>query len=610
MKFILHYVRQFSAFTGYRLYLNLLAMVAISLLDGIGSLMLIPMLSVSGLIGVDISVNQMTRLLSFLNRFPVTISLVILLGIYITVSLGQNVLQRLSSLQNVHIHQKFITHLRFRIHRALILANWRFYLQRRNSDIINTLTNELPRVSSGVYLFFQTITTLLFTLVQIGLAFWLQPFITLIVLICGVALAMFARRYSRKAYSLGKETVNTYEAYQAGITDIFNGIKEIKTNNLGHSRLQRVHDLSQKQQREQESFNNVRTKSQLVYKMSSVLLIAGLLYLSVVLFHAQPGQLLLIIVIFSRLWPRFITMQNNMEQIFSNIPAFQKTIELEKEALKESKANTFSTELTNNTDPLELHHGITCQDVSFRYDQANSAYALKNMNLEIPANRMTAIVGRSGAGKSTLIDLIMGLIEPSEGSIRVDGKPLQNETLERFRHSISYVPQDPYLFHGTIRDNMLLFVPEATDEQIWESLELSYGAAFVRKLPSGLDTVIGDRGIKLSGGERQRIVLGRALLRKPSILILDEATSALDNENEANIQEVLHQLKGRVTILVIAHRFTTIRNADQVIVLEQGQIAQAGEYQQLAKDTKGIFKVLLGEDHASRERLQPSAFQM
>ena len=135
--------------------------------------------------------------------------------------------------------------------------------------------------------------------------------------------------------------------------------------------------------------------------------------------------------------------------------------------------------------------------------------------------------------------------------------------------------------------------PNATEEQIWEALEFSAAEDFVKRLPNGLDTVIGDRGIKLSGGERQRLVLARAILRKPAILVLDEATSALDTENESKIQAALDRLKGKMTIIVIAHRLSTIKNADQVIVLEQGEIIQTGEFNQLANDKKGVFSHLL-----------------
>ena len=175
----------------------------------------------------------------------------------------------------------------------------------------------------------------------------------------------------------------------------------------------------------------------------------------------------------------------------------------------------------------------------------------------------------------------------------VDGTPLLGDKILSLRQSVSYVAQDPFLFNSSIRENLMLVEPNASEEQLWEALKFSASDEFVSRLPMGLDTVIGDRGIRISGGERQRIVLARAILRKPSILVLDEATSALDTENETKIQQTLDRLKNNMTIIVIAHRLSTIRNADQVIVLEKGKIIQKGGYQQLSKEAKGTFSQLL-----------------
>ena len=302
--------------------------------------------------------------------------------------------------------------------------------------------------------------------------------------------------------------------------------------------------------------------------------------------QAQQEQLLLIILIFSRLWPTFTGIQGNLENISATIPAFQTILKVEEESARAKELSDYSTDHS-----ILLKQGIECRNVFFKYNKEETGYTLKNIHLSIPANKMTAIVGPSGAGKSTLIDILMSLMTPDKGELLRDGKSVSKDAIFSLRQSISYVSQDPFLFNESIKMNLQMVDPNATEEQLWEALEFSAAADFVRKLPQGLDTLIGDRGIRLSGGERQRLVLARAILRKPSILILDEATSALDTENEAKIQRAIERLKGTMTIIVIAHRLSTIHKADQVIVMDQGEIIQVGDYNQLAKEKEGCLAI-------------------
>ncbi|MNZ92994.1 Heterocyst differentiation ATP-binding protein HepA [compost metagenome] len=319
------------------------------------------------------------------------------------------------------------------------------------------------------------------------------------------------------------------------------------------------------------------------------------------LFQGQGAQLLLITVIFSRLWPRFTALQSNLENIAAAVPAFKGIMELQRDCRKSKELQGISHIDGSEIEPLVISQQLECRQVYYRYDRREPDYTLEAINMTIPANRMTAIVGPSGAGKSTLIDLLMGLIKPERGQVLIDGKEMSDADILSLRSSISYVPQDPFIFHGTIRDNLLMVDPDATEDVMWEALSFSSAAEFVRKLPKRLDTVIGDRGARLSGGERQRLVLARAILRRPSILILDEATSALDTVNETKIQAAIERLKGFMTVIVIAHRLTTIRNADQVIVMDKGKIVQTGQYDKLTEEETGLFSSLL--DHQMQAAL-------
>ncbi|WP_077214412.1 ABC transporter ATP-binding protein [Bacillus dakarensis] len=590
MKQVLYFFKQLYAYSGNELFINLLGMVMISLLDGVALLLLIPVINYSGVVNLDTGSIPIIKSLDFLQGIPSTLGLSFILFLFLIANILINIIQRNIAIKNVKIQHGFARHLRVETYHDLLRANWDFYIKRRKSDLINTITAELARVSAGTNTFLQLITALIFTVIQVGIALLLSPQITLFVLLSGLILAFFSRGFIKRSRVLGSHTSEIGRNFLAGITDNFNGMKDIKSNTLEQSRMEWFRAITQRMYDEQVNYTTLKTTSQLFYKIASAVLISIFIFLSVYLFHAQSAQLMIIMVIFSRLWPRVTNIQASLEQLASTIPGLNALIQLRTQSREAKEIDHLSFQ---GVPPIKIVEGIHCRDVSFRYMRNEPAYALKGINLIFPANKMTAVVGKSGAGKSTLIDLLMGLNQPEKGEILIDGVPLTKDNLLSLRRCISYVPQDPFLFNATIRENLMIIDESASETQIWESLEFSSAAEFVKKLPQGLDTLIGDRGIRLSGGERQRIVLARAILRRPAILILDEATSALDTENERRIQDALERLKGTMTIIVIAHRLSTIYHADQVIVLDQGEIIQNGGFKRLASEKKGLFSQLL-----------------
>ncbi|UAL50254.1 ABC transporter ATP-binding protein [Metabacillus dongyingensis] len=590
MNLILYFLKQIQSYAGKRLYINLLGTVFISLLDGVGILLLIPMISITGIIDFNVGNTPFNEIFSFFDRIPSSVGLPFILLIFVLIVILQNFLHRHITIQNIKIQHGFFRHLRVNTYHSLLHANWAFFIKNRKSDLINLLTTEVARSSAGTHSLLQFLAFLIFTVIQIGLAFFLSPSITFFLLLCGALIVFLNRKFLKMSLALGKKNYSLGKEYLAGITDQMNGIKDIKSNTLEKSKMNWFLTVTKGMQDEQIEYTTLRTMSQLYYKVASSILIAVFIYIAVNMFHAQAGELMLIIVIFSRLWPRVAGIQSSLEQIATMLPSFHAVKNLQ----NESRIAVEFKEFENlSISPIQIKKEIECKNVYFRYSQNSDSYALEGINVVIPSNKMTAFVGKSGAGKSTLIDILMGLNLPEKGQVLIDGTLLTSENLLSMRKAVSYVPQDPFLFNASIKENLLMVESEATDEEIWKALEFSSAAEFVKKLPKGLDTLVGDRGIRLSGGERQRIVLARAILRKPSILVLDEATSALDTENEANIQKALERLKGSITIIVIAHRLSTIRNADQVIVLEQGNVIQKGEFGQLAKDKKNLFGKLL-----------------
>ncbi|AOZ92671.1 ABC transporter ATP-binding protein [Paenibacillus crassostreae] len=593
MKDLFYFIRKMHHVAGFRLYINMSMTLLISLLDGIGIYLIVPLLSIIGVFDMSMDgVPLISSLLDIIESWSFELNLPIVLAVYVVIVGGEALLQRSQTLLNARILQNFIRTLRIETYRGLIQAKWEFFLRKRKSDFNHILTNELGRVNYGTSLFLQMITSIIFTIIQIGLALWLSPVLTIVVMISGGLIALYSRKFIKKSKNLGEQTTELSKYYFGGINDHFNGIKDIKSNRLEQSHIVWFKNLSTKMEHNFIQLGRVNSLSQLIYRLSSVVLIAGFVYLALEVIHTPVEQLIIVVLIFSRLWPRFISIQSSTEQLVSSFPAFQAMRNLQMEYETDKEIGEIAS--MREPDRLKMQEGIECRDVNYRYDSNEPVFALSDINIHIPANRMTAIVGKSGAGKSTLIDMLMGMIHPENGQVMIDGETLRDEQqLLSLRSSIGYVAQDPFLFNESIRDNLKLVNPNANDAELWEALSFSASEEFVRKLPRGLDTVIGDRGIRLSGGERQRIVLARAILKRPAILVLDEATSALDSENEQLIQGALELLKGSMTIIVIAHRLSTIRNADQVIVMEQGEVIQQGGYQQLSQETKGTFRQLL-----------------
>jgi len=246
--------------------------------------------------------------------------------------------------------------------------------------------------------------------------------------------------------------------------------------------------------------------------------------------------------------------------------------------------------------PMPLQDGITFNQVAFHYSDT-AADSLQSISLHIPAGKTTALVGRSGAGKSTLIRLLMRFYDKTAGQIIFDDIPIEKIDLTELRRHIAIVSQDVTIVDGTIADNIAYGTANVTDAILWDAAERAAVADFIRTLPHGMATPVGERGVKLSGGQKQRLSIARALVKDAPIVILDEATAALDNESEKIIQQALDNLMTHKTTIVIAHRLSTIHNADQIVVLDQGAVAQQGVHAELLAQN-GIYQTLYNAQFA------------
>lgn len=274
-----------------------------------------------------------------------------------------------------------------------------------------------------------------------------------------------------------------------------------------------------------------------------------------------------------RMVPLFSQFLGNIAYISNVVPSFAQY-----NALTQAAAGTSIRQGAGKFP--RFRDGISLDEVCFEYPHRGRA--LSGVSLFIPKGSFTAFVGESGSGKTTTADILLRLLAPDSGTVRVDSTVLQDYETSSFLDRVGYVPQESFLFNASIRENLLWSVPNASENELWEALRLSNVEQFVAALPLKLDTLVGDRGVALSGGQRQRIALARALLKKPDILILDEATSALDSDSERLIMQSIDAIAPYTTIVVIAHRLSTVARADLVCVFSGGRIVESGSYVQLS----------------------------
>jgi len=549
--------------------LTIALMVVISFNEAVSLLILIPLLQ---LVGLDVgqgSLVQLAGLVSeFFAYFGLQPTLIMVLVIYVVVISFSALLTRYQTLKTSEIQYEFAAHLRKRLYNAIINSSWLFFSRMKSSNFAHALTNEIDRISTGTGQFLTFIASIMILVVYIVFALELAGVITGVIFAVGIAILLILRRRASRSRSSGEEITTTTRDLYYSIMQHLDGMKTIKSFGMQEENIQvfskQANQVASNYLETIKSYADVK----LLFDVGTVIVLAIMVLVLIQVIKLPTASLFLLIYLFVRMIPLFSSIQRAYQYFTNTLPAFRNVMDLEDQCLTNTET---AKSLDTSADAIELKNEICFENVTFSYREEYD-FTIKDMNLNIPAGKTIAIAGPSGAGKSTVADLVMGLIKPNEGRITVDGIPISGKSLGSWRNSIGYVAQETFLFNETIRFNLQLASPDAGEDELNEALKLAAAYEFVSKLPDGLNTVIGDRGVRLSGGERQRLALARALLRRPSLLIMDEATSNLDSENEMRILGAIDDLHGETTILLIAHRYSTIKNADSTFVMEDGRI--------------------------------------
>lgn len=570
----------------WKVALSLALMLLGSATQGAQLLLLVPLMQ---LVGLDVqggSIGWIADAVSAaFEAVNVSPGLIAVLVAFVVFTIALALITRLQTTFNFKLQQDFVHSLRRRLYRTIANADWLTFSRSRSSDFTHALTNELNRVGGATEALLGFVTNLVLVSVYVLLATRLSPVMTVMVFVSGAVLLLLLRGKTRAARWTGEEiSLATNGLYAASIEHL-GGMKTTKSYGAEERSADLFSDLSNRVSRMHLGAIRNYAETGFWFQVGSVTILSLLLYVSFEVLALQTASLLLLLFLFNRIVPLFSAVQQSYQQYLNALPAFARVAEIQERC---GAAEETSDGLRKD---VELGESLRLEDVSFNYGTEGNP-AISDLDLTVRAGQTTAIVGPSGAGKSTVADLVMGLVVPEHGRVKVDGKLLEDGGIRSWRNRIGYVAQDTFLFNDTIRANLLWACPEASEEEMEGALDLAAAGEFVAGLPDGIETVLGDRGVRLSGGERQRLALARALLRRPSLLILDEATSALDSENERRIQSAIESLHGRTTILVITHRLSTIRRADVIHVLEKGRLVESGSWENLNGLEDGRFNAL------------------
>lgn len=582
------YLRCFLNHAGKRVALSVALTIVVGLLEGAGLLVLLPVLQLIGAGGPEAGGGLATGIAGAWQTVGLPMTLPTVLAVFIAFTAGQIALRHSLDTLNTRLETSFTSRLREELYAAMVRAEWLFFTRQRASDISHVLTDELQRVSHGTQQLLSGLGLAGVAAVQTALAFTLSPMLTLLALGSGLALVLALRPFAHRAHDLGKEGQERRLEMASAISEHLAGLKVAKSHGREAHHLAHFRRVIADIATHIVAATRVYAASRAAYEFGAVVVLSAFLFCAVRFAGLATAELLLLVFIFSRLLPRLSALQGNWQRLGLMLPSFTAAERLKEQFNAAQEAAPLPT-----LQKLAVAQEIRLEEIRFRYPASDAPDVLNGVSLRIPARKMTAICGPSGAGKSTLADLLLALVNPATGSVLVDGSPLTGERIHAWRASVGYVPQETFLFHESIRANLLWARPEATEAELTAVLRAAAAEEFVSRLPQGMETVVGDRGVRLSGGERQRLALARALLRQPTLLVLDEATSALDTVNEQLIQQAIERLHGELTIVIIAHRLSTVQNADQVIVLDRGRVVESGAPEELSHREGGAFRKLM-----------------
>lgn len=564
---------------------TLVLMIVSSLLQGVTILTLIPILGILNIGGASTDATLpfgLSLAAAKLNEQPLLIRLILVLGFFFVIMLVQAAAHRKMRVQCMQLASNFTADMREEYYNCLMDTPWESYITGSQARHMDAMVNEIPRLTTTVNYFLCMLTNIATALVELAVAFAMSVPLSIFVICAGGIFFIFFRPFTKRSKVIGNRLTAQYDKFTAEMKTQLAGFKEIRSYGIEEEEAKRFDMASRDLEHTMVMSADNVARPRMLSTIGEAVLISVIFFGAVYFLEIETSHLVIVLYVFMRIWPLLPSTQEYIMGIRETLPAYRVMEDVRR---RSSGMRSDERKSTDGEFGAALPEGIalTFDRVSFSYAGA-SENALEDVTFEIKKNTITALTGPSGAGKSTAVDLILGFLSPGSGEVKIAVT----------KDKICYVPQNPMILNAGVRENIARFHPGISDDKIIRALKKSGAWDFLVRKADGevlpLDLRMGDDGAMFSGGEVQRIVLARALAGDPELLILDEATSALDFENEKLIADVLARLRDHVTVILIAHRVSTIQTADDILVIADGHLSESGTADELLSDPDSYLR--------------------
>jgi len=480
------------------------------------------------------------------------------------------------------LQQRYEETMRTKAFESALAAEIGYYDQHGTDDILNAIITETRYAGKVIKYFVRTIEQLALGLVYLAVMIFISPLMTVFAIILLGGITVFLRFIVEPAYAVGTRVAEANQDVQGAVQAGTQGIRDVKLFGLAEEVYSEFRQSIRQYTKSSIDVSRNEAAIKNAYELTAALSIFVLIYVGFVFSGLSLGALGIFLFAMFMLAPVMSSLNSYLYKMEGNLSHIVRTHEF---------IDELEQQLEDDGDQaIERAERIAFEDVRFRYDSSDEE-VLRGITFAVERGEFVAFVGQSGAGKSTIVSLLVRMYSPDEGEIKADDVPIEEFDLESWRDRIAVVRQDPHMFNDTLERNVTIGNRDATRSEVQRVCEIARVDEFVEELPNGYDSEVGDEGVRLSGGQRQRVALARALLKDADFLVLDEATSDLDSNLEQDVQRSIEEMNREYGIIAIAHRLSTVQNADRIYSLDAGRIVEQGSHTELL-DNEGTYAEL------------------